>query len=79
MNVNAAASGVLVPRFDALQPQNSRNNGIATSCVLGDNFAPEASSLEDGSLWKVITQLYAHAEPAQRRLVAAESIPDSEL
>ena len=79
MNVNAAASGVLVRRFDTLQPQNSRNNGVTTSCVLGDNFAAEASSLEDGSLRKVGAQLYAHAEPAQRRLVAAESIPEPEL
>jgi hypothetical protein len=57
MNINATASSVLVAGFDTLEPENARDDRIATSRILGEHFAAEISSLEDRALRKFVAQL----------------------
>ena len=79
VNVDAACSSVLVARFDAFQPEDAGDNGIATTSVPWDDFAAKVSSLEDGSHGKVVAQLHTDTEPPERRLVAVGSVSETKF
>ena len=78
VDVDAACSSVLVAWFDAFQPEDPSDNGIATASVLWNDFAAEISSLKDGSDGKVVAQLHAYTKPAKRRFIAVQSISKTE-
>jgi hypothetical protein len=79
VNIDAAVASILVAGFCPLQPENPRYDGIASARVDRQNFAAEFSMFENRSFGQIFAKFSAHAKPAQRGLVAAKVVPETEL
>ena len=79
MNVDAASTRILVARFIPLQPQDPRDDRIASARIDREDLAAEASAFEDRPLGQITADLPAHTKPTQRGLVTAEIISKTKL
>ena len=79
VNVDASSTRILIARFIAVQPQDPRDDRIASARIDPENLAVEASAFENRPLGQIAAELSAYAKPAQRGLVTSEIISESKL
>jgi len=78
VNVYVAAVGVAVARFEAFEPEDSGNDGVAARSIGEEDFAGLALVLEDGAGGSMATNLSSDLEFAERGAATAGSIAETE-
>jgi len=79
MDVNIATEGVAVSRFEAFEPEDAADDGIAARRIDGQHFSRGAPRFEDRASRSAATDFFAYSQKPERRGVAVRRVPDSEL
>ena len=79
VNVDVSGKGIAVAGFEALQPEDARDDRITAGGVHRQNLAGRHAAFENGSSGHVITDFFPHAEFADWRGIRATGIAETEF
>ena len=79
VDVDIARKCVAVPSFEALQPEDARDDRIAAGSIDWQYLAGRYAAFENRSGRHVIADLFSYAEPSERRGVGAPGVAESEF
>src|SRR6476646_7940588 len=79
VDVNVPPECIRILRFESTQPENARDNRIATRRVGHDNFSRPPPVFEDCARWRIVTDFFRDLQLAQWGKPAASPVSQTEL
>ena len=79
MDVNASGFGVAILGVEAIEPDDSGDDGVATGGIDGEDFVGGDAMFDDRTAGEIVADFVADFEIAEGSFVAADGVAEAEF
>ena len=79
MDVNASGFGVAILGVEAIEPDDSGDDGVATGGIDGEDFVGGDAMFDDRTAGEIIADFVADLQVAEGSFVASDGVAEAEF